>query len=388
MKRFLAFFLSFVIVFSSTTAAYAVSSAGGWSAVDVITAGATNTINATKTAGGKALKSAVTVAPSAVKVGKHLIKGGGSAALLIAVPQLLGDAVDWVLDPENNAIKYKDPDAGAGGGGVASPYVYKAKDGTLYPSAAAAAQANCDYYGTSGRTPTYTGDANKTGTLYIKCDGANSGTVSVSVNPDYDPDAPVDEYKYLPIETVAAQVISNAEAGDPSSQEAVKATALEGFAAGEHDAALEAAATESEAGTENPPDTTDPENPPKPNEPVEPFDPAGIISAINALKNLLAGILSAITSLSDFFTAEPEPKPEDNTVDIEQLPNTPEEVDISFGGACPADLVLPVQFVGQTFDFRFSYSSICNAASIIKPVVLIMASLSYVFIVSGTRETE
>ncbi|OLF35625.1 hypothetical protein, partial [Psychrobacter sp. Rd 27.2] len=65
MKRFLAFFLSFVIVFSSTTAAYAASSVGGWTAVDTVIAGATTTINATKTAGGKALKSAVAVAPSA-----------------------------------------------------------------------------------------------------------------------------------------------------------------------------------------------------------------------------------------------------------------------------------------------------------------------------------
>ena len=91
-KKFLCVFMSLMIVFISTQSANANTSIGGWTALDTITAGATNTINATKTAGGKAFKSAVTVAPSAAKVGKHLIKGGGSVALAFAMVELADGA--------------------------------------------------------------------------------------------------------------------------------------------------------------------------------------------------------------------------------------------------------------------------------------------------------
>ena len=53
-KKFLCVFMSLMIVIFSTQFAYATTSVGGWTALDTITAGANNTINATKTAGGKA----------------------------------------------------------------------------------------------------------------------------------------------------------------------------------------------------------------------------------------------------------------------------------------------------------------------------------------------
>lgn len=394
IKRVLAFILSFALIFATTVRANANTSVGGWSAVDVITAGATNTINATKTAGGKALKSAVAVAPSAVKVGKHLIKGGGSAALAFAMVELADGALDWVLDPANNAVKYKDPNPAAGAG--TGRYVWRGTYGAAFasPTADGAGRntglescrrnkfSNCSVVtvGVSETSAEWTLTYNNGSTL--------KGMVNRFDNPAYDPSNPDDGYKSIPIETVAAKVISNAEAGHAPSQEAVKATALEGFAAGEHDAALEAAATESDAGTENPPDT---ENPPKdPDAPAEPFDPAGIISAINALKALLAGILSSITSLSDFFQSEPppEPKPEDTELDIPVPDVVPVDTDINFGGSCPANFEFNGSIFGNPINIvLLDTSKFCGFLStFVKFPVYAASSLFALYILGGRKD--
>lgn len=119
IRRFFAFVISAFLIFFPAYA-YATTSVGGWTALDTITAGANNTINATKTAGGKVLKSAITIAPQAGKVGKYLLRGGAAGALALAVPQIIGEGVDWVLDPANNAIKYKVPPLAPSGQWVGS----------------------------------------------------------------------------------------------------------------------------------------------------------------------------------------------------------------------------------------------------------------------------
>lgn len=391
IRQVLAFILSFALIFATTARANANTSVGGWSALDVITAGATNTINATKTAGGKALKSAVAVAPSAVKVGKHLIKGGGAAALLIAVPQLLGEGVDWVLDPANNRIKYTGVGSAPEGTYPESRYLYGYPPLVpyAYGSPTQVTQIACVALGATfvGMTASDYGECLMPNGSKKRI-GSIGGMTNPNYDPNYKPDAPTE--KHLPIDTVAAQVISNAEAGDPSSQEAVKATALEGFAAGEHDAALDAAATDAgtDAGTENPPDT---ENPPKdPDAPAEPFDPAGIISAINALKALLAGILSSITSLSDFFQSEPppEPKPEDTALDI-PVPDLPmPDTDINFGGSCPANFEFNGSIFGNPINIvLLDTSKFCGFLStFVKFPVYAASSLFALYILGGRKD--
>lgn len=381
MKKILYCIMSIYLVFATTTAAYAASSVGGWSALDVITAGATNTINATKTAGGKVLNSAVTIAPQAGKVGKHLIKGGGAAALAFAMVELADGALDWVLDPANNRVKVTYPS-----GDTANP------DGRCYaipgmPAASSPAAACAAWYQPSWDVKRVVAGGASCQGGYSWAGGLNSVAVTRVTCPagmTPEPAAPVE--KYIPIDTVAAKVISNAEAGHAPSQEAVKATALEGFAAGEHDAALDAAATE--AGTENPPDT---ENPPKdPDAPAEPFDPAGIISAINALKALLAGILSSITSLSDFFQSEPppEPKPEDTELDIPVPDVVPVDTDINFGGSCPANFEFNGSIFGNSINIvLLDTSKFCGFLStFVKFPVYAASSLFALYILGGRKD--
>lgn len=384
MRKIIHIFLSLVIVYASTTSAYANTSIGGWTALDTITAGATNTINATKTAGGKVLKSAITIAPQAGKVGKYLLRGGAAGALALAVPQLIGEGVDWVLDPANNRVKYNVPVAG--GGNNPTVQYYWAGNYTSIDEACRTYRGNAVY---TGKYTLYSAD---TAFCMVSFNGGepyNGLTVHRSNNPYYNPSLPTTEEKSIPIDTVAAQVISNAEAGHAPSQEAVKATALEGFAAGEHDAALEAAA-EADTGVENPTDPTDP-----PKDPAVPFDPAGIISAINALKALLAGILSSITGLADIFNSDPPPEKtqKETDVPVDDLPPTKGASDfdvnyINFGGQCPVLPSFNVGIGGASSALTFDMTPLCDMAVKIRPAVIAIAYfIGLGVIASAIRET-
>ncbi len=386
IKRMLAFILSFALIFATTARANAVTSVGGWSATDSLIAGANTTINAAKTKAGKALKSSITVAASASKVGKYLIKGGGQAALAYAVIEILGEGIDWVLDPANNAIKYKDATAS---GGVKDYAGNPAPVGTYWVTNGFCQVASYSPAAACAVFP-FNGVIVDKGGYYI----CLSNRIEYRVNlQECSPpvaggggatDADADGYKYIPIDTVAAKVISNAEAGHGPSQEAVKAAALEGFAAGEHDAALDAAAVP-DTGVENPPDT---ENPPK--DPAEPFDPAGIISAINALKALLAGILSSITGLSDWFQSEPppEPKPEDTELDILIPDVVPVDTDINFGGSCPANFEFNGSIFGNPINIvLLDTSKFCGFLStFVKFPVYAASSLFALYILGGRKD--
>lgn len=151
------------------------------------------------------------------------------------------------LDPANNAIKYTDTSSA---GDIGDFYYWVQHENISRSSSAAqSCRLYLQYISSSrvfiGVTP-FTPSSNPN-LYFFNCEykvtadatdirtvqGRRIGEVTGSSD---------GEEKYLPIDTVAAQVISNAEAGHAPSQEAVKATALEGFAAGEHDAALDAAA--------------------------------------------------------------------------------------------------------------------------------------------------
>lgn len=385
MKLFLAFFLSFMIVFTSTTSAFA-SVGSAWTVKEAIMDGATATITAIQNKGGTALKSVIAHKPKAAALAKDMVKGGGALAIAFALSELVGVGVEWVLDPANNRIKYKDSTAG---GGVTAPngatplpsdadYVFydPRKPSVIYSSRYEACQAiNATISG--GTLLKFHHFNSETGScVYSLADGSNPsyGMDEAKRLPTAgDGGAVGNKEKYISLDDVATKILSNAEAGHADSQDFVKAVAVGQAAAGELEAGLDAAA-EPDIGTD---EGTD-----------EGVDTSGIIAAINAVKAVLAGLVASVGSLADFFTGETPPSESDTSIDIQDIPATPKNVDISFGGGCPADVVIPISFVGQTVDFRFSWQGICNAAVTIKPVVIMIASMSYIFIVSGNRESD
>lgn len=395
-KKFLCVFMSLMIVIFSTQSAYAVTSTGGWTATDSLIAGANTTINAAKTAGGKVLNSAVTVGASAAKVGKHLIKGGGQAALAYAMVELLDEGIDWVLDPANNAVKYKEKDITVLGYWTIGTTKGSTPEAT-YRAHLLSVGFSSDRI--SGISCVITAP-NKTARCTFASGADNLSFVST-------PPANSD-WKYIPIETVAAKVISNAEAGHAPSQEAVKATALEGFAAGEYDAALDAAATE--VGTENPPDV---ENPPT-DTPV-PFDPSSILAALGSIASILAGIMSALTGFVDWWqaqwatfsaattgffewvraepdTASLQPEPvevsEGTLVDGWQDKANAGYVNLGGNSQCPSDVLIPISYMGASTNLSLSYVPFCHFASIIRYAVIMGAWIAALMIISGGRTKE
>lgn len=397
-KKFLCVFMSLMIVFISTQSAYATTSVGGWTALDTITAGATNTINAVKGAGATGMRSAVAVAPSALKVGKHLIKGGGVLAVAFAVSQLVGDSVDYVLDPANNRIKYTV--ASSGESNVAAGWNYVPS--TKYH--ATAIDACRDMASVGGLIlHSYVPYS----AIYGDCYGSKSGgyiyinSVVYTANPAYDPAAPTTEDRYIPIADIAAKVISNAEAGDVPSQEAVKATALEGFAAGEHDAALDAAAIP-DTGVDVPVD------------PSVPFDPSSILSALSSISAILTGIMSSLTGFVDWWqaqwdtfstgiigffewvraepdvaTLEPEPVEVTDGTLVDGWQDKANAGYVNMGGAqCPNDVLIPISYMGASTNLSISYVPFCHFASIIRYAVIMGAWIAALMIISGGRTKE
>ena len=116
-------------------------------------------------------------------------------------------AVDWVLDAENNKIRYRtEPDQ--------CQYLYKYKGKDYCPNALAAA-ANKFYLDMGFENPDCSVHIpNVGGTATIECAGLGGtvGSASPILNPDYSETAEDDYPKSIPLETVAQKVISNAAA--------------------------------------------------------------------------------------------------------------------------------------------------------------------------------
>ena len=290
VKRFLAFFLSFTIIFSTTTA-FAASPVGwGASPADIIINGASATITAVKGSGSSALQSTIKHAPTAGRVAKQIVKVGGVFAVGMAITQILGDGVDYVLDPANNRVKYKVPAP------ENTQYLWQDYDGTgLFASPADACRAfRRDYGNGDGRYAGNPSSVGLGGIIHCYMEGASSTNhwITKRPNPAYDPTKP-DEEKYIPYSQVAQKIISNAAAGNAPSQELVKTVAIEDLESGALDVPLNTAAVPKA----DAPAVPDPNAPPvDPTAPVPPFDPSSIIAAIKSVMAAvvnMAGILGA-----------------------------------------------------------------------------------------------
>lgn len=214
-RRFLAVFLSLFLIIAPTI--QQANAASSWSITGAISAGSRSIVSATK--GG--YKSAVNIAPSAGRLGVKLIKGGNMVALGLAVTNILGDGVSWVLDPANNAVKYK------------KQTDFACRDrwnsSTKFPPAPVATTA-ANICGSQGISQMYENGPNVT---VVSCKNGYTIHLLCSVQ---------EEDAYLPIEQVAARVIANARNGHAPSQAATRETATEMVVAGDFDADLMAGA--------------------------------------------------------------------------------------------------------------------------------------------------
>lgn len=225
IRRFLAFFLSFSLVFVSVTSANSASPAG-WVVTKAISSGARVIVNATNSG----YKSAVNIAPNVGRLALTLGKTANTLSLLYAVGSLALDGVDFVMDPANNQVKYKvsSPSTGIG-------YTYGSGD-TVYPSAEQACQNLFSKY-PDGTEPVVYFDNGQTLGQQFRCK-IRSGGIKNAYGRIVASDLPIIEDRVLPFQSVADNLVNKAINGDSRSKDILKNAAIESVNSGAYDADL------------------------------------------------------------------------------------------------------------------------------------------------------
>ena len=447
-KQVIVFFLVTALIIRPTFA----SAVGGWTMGNPVAQGASVVYDGTKKViiDGKDYikKGTAVITPTATGVAKVLAKGVAGVALSVAVEQILG-SVDWVLDPANNQIRYSSPNSDSSF--PTFPYLYV--DGTGYSLTQNPENLKC---GGSVSLPLSqaiertkyclrnltTFEPAKTGVDYVSETRVNVWrshintnfpdavtTISINrvANPAYDPQA-TDQPKTIPLEVVAAQVISNAEGNTDKksgAQAATTAAAADIVAEAEKDnvkarpiaqqlestaqtkPADEAVADKAnEATGTSKPNTSNPEATDLTLEfpafcgwaPTVCEAAQTVISFPTTLADWWnTGKTKAeewSTSISEAWTKVKEEyadKPEENTdteLDIPDLSDESIDSDISFGGSCPAPLSSDINFMGLNKTIEFSFDPVCQIAEFIKPVVISISAFSAALIVAGIRTED
>lgn len=191
-----------------------VASFGQWVVNGYASEGASTVVNASRTIGGVATESKALITPNVSQISKILRAGLGGAALTFAVDELL-DGIDWVMDPANNRIIYREP--------------------TTYPSG---------IYSTlfsSGKEPIEVCKfaASQLGKTYksfqvIGVDFYCQWTDSQHWVGNFQPTPP--EEKNLPLDVVSQEIINNAESGNADAQAVTLAAAQAIVSEAEYDA--------------------------------------------------------------------------------------------------------------------------------------------------------
>lgn len=426
-KQVIVFFLVTALIIRPTFAA----NVGGWSMGNPVAQGASVVYEGTKNIvlnGADYIKKGTAkITPPASGVAKVLARGAAGYALSVAVEELLG-AVDWVLDPANNQIKYTDPNTS---NPDAFPKVWVVN--TIMVTAGSTPQAACsnayNYYMKPDDNTQYKTANFYNGTWYCPSPqfGQNSRGAPITqvANPNYDPEAAENENKTLPLDVVAQKVISNAEAGDTNSQVATTAAAADIVAEAEKDDVkarpiaqqLEASAQTKpadEAAAEKANEATGTSKPNTAN--PEATDLALEFPAFCGWAPTLCEAAQTVisfpitltdwwntgktkaeewaTSISEAWTKVKEEyadKPEENTdteLDIPDLSDESIDSDISFGGSCPDPLSSDINFMGLNKTIEFSFDPVCQIAEFIKPVVISISAFSAALIVAGIRTED
>lgn len=428
MKTIIKIFICLSLIYTPMFANAA--NVGGWNLSNPVAQGASTVYDATKNVliNGKDFvkKSTVKITPTASQVSKVLRGGAAGYALSVAVEQLIG-AVDWVLDPANNQIKYTEQLAASGNVNI---------QGRYYTGTASSACAEDMAFRTQNNAPNYV--------YTFKSISVNSSTptridFTCHYTVTYQDDPPSDrqftgyinnpvveeEEKTLPLDVVAAQVISNAESDDSSAQVATTAAAADVVAEAENDdAKARPIANQAEANAETKPADEDaaasantgsatatPQADPITGEQAPPTDialefpvfcnwaptvceaaqvvisfPSTLTGWYTDTKTKAEEWASAITDAYHDFMNDDELPNDETTVDITELP-VPElkEDAISWGASCPADVSIPISMQGVSSTLVFSWSPWCQLLSIIKPAIIASAYIGAAFIVLGLR---
>lgn len=406
MKKFLTVLLTFTLYFNLISQANA-ASLGGWSLGSPVASGASAIVNGTKeiilNGASKIARGTAKITPNATQVANVLKRGAAGYALSVAVEQLLG-AVDWVLDPANNRIKYYED--GYVYSNLPDPNQTGAISGTSLSDvcsrsiASFEAQNNYGYkYHSATAEP-------------LKCyftQGSSSTKYEFTI---YKTLVGEREEKYLPLDVVAQQVISNAAAGDASAQQAITAAAQDVINEAENDSAkaapivqqLEASKSIEAENTATGEQTQNPDKPNVTNIKLEfpafcgwaplvceaaqtvisfPITLTQWWNTANQKADSWANSISqSWAEAKEWATSE---KNEDTELDIPDQEQPDIDTDIAFGGMCPDDRQAEINMGVGVIKMPISYEPICTTVSTAKPVLIFVGFFVAALIIGGVK---
>lgn len=368
----------------------------------------------------KRKNSSFSITPPVQRIASVLAGGVGAVALAEAVTMLIGAGVDWVLDPANNQIVYKVPSDTTS---VPPSYTHYWSSPYLsnqqFTSYVTAATALCNRVNPSHGVGSY---AEQTADrVVVYCGPTQTANYYYSVsryaNPAYDPNAEEEEQrKTIPLETVAAQVVSNADSHSDPAQRAAAAAVVVAAAqdivneaekddvkarplVNSAEAASSVATDESATGTASRPNTANPDS-----EAVPEATPTDIALEFPVFCNWAPIVCEAaqvaisfpltisgywtqleawVSSAVNYFREEPT-KPESEKKEIEELEVEAEEVSLQGSDQCPQDSVT-FTVMSKSVTLKMPYQPVCDALNFFKPAVLLVGAISSAFIISGVR---
>ncbi len=409
IKKILLVYISIVLTFAPSSVFAA--SAGGWafSSFDV----AKSVVTAMKN--GASAYVAVAKSPVSQKIAKGIVGGViAGAALPLAISQLTSislEALDWVLDPANNAIKYKDKNAPAVGDMFCDWAANCDANIYLYSTADAAGQKTCQNYGESFVRIRESAPYTDGQYLVVECKrpGGSLDLWNVRVKKT----TGNNDYKTIPIPTVSDKIYDNAKT-DSESRSIVNDAVKEYVNEGSADVALDAAKADADA-THNCGTGTSwngsacVATPSTPSTPDTPFDPSSILDAIgrlfdavmslpdvinNALDSLLVDIkdffqpvITKVNDMVDWFKSDPGPQT-DTKPDIDTTSPTKSAQDfdsnyINFGGQCPSFSPTTISVGIVAVPISFNAQPLCDFAILCRPIILALAYFAAMAIVAN-----
>lgn len=237
-KKIIVCLISLLLILNSALAN--ATTVGAWTLSNPMAVGASILYDGSK----GSVTSSVLITPNASQVAKVLRGGIAGYALTLAVEQLLG-AVDWVLDPANNQIRYKPTENCILDGTCDTDKIWRTNSSGGTDSISP--YSSCQLYAKGWAGTTYGLEYTKLTKIhdnnylcsirYFPITACSScyvnqtfNILTIGINPNY-------QEKTLPLETVAQKVIENAENNNLDAQFAVLAAANNILSEAEQDVA-------------------------------------------------------------------------------------------------------------------------------------------------------
>ncbi|MCZ3007855.1 virulence factor TspB C-terminal domain-related protein [Acinetobacter baumannii] len=396
-------------------AANATTVAGeGWSVTKRLVQGATTFYDGTKNIvlNGKnyAATGAAAITPTASQVSKMIVRTGAVVAVDLAIKALIG-SVDYVMDPANNRVIY---DSSEQSNPALYKYLFAVSGYETYQDGyyALTAPAVCSqvigkkvYPQWSSFKWTYETD---TSYSYGLCSSSiTSVVISRFSNPAYNPNAER-EKSYLPYETVASQIISDAAAEKADGKAYVSSVADTALEQDEQKQIVPASDVANQLNNSqaiptsntaqgqavpqvNPNDPTAPKAPPTDitiNFPVFCDWAPSVCQAANAAINFPKLFVEKFQKWDDWLNRETKPYTADETkIDTEDKRTFDFSIfnanRFSVNPQCPMPEPTPLNVLGVQTVFSFDLKPICSILEMAKPALIACSYLYAAYIVIG-----